>query len=95
MPQRGLAGAGVEATREGAAGARGDGAAHKEPDCAVDSALSESKCHEVILFWTIWCRRDPTPKKTRAEEPEPAMLQPAGEAGPSRVGHRSSCGSLG
>lgn len=68
----------MEAAREGAAGER---VAHKEPNCVIDSALWESKYHEVILFWTIWCPGDPKPKKTWAEEPEPATLKPTGEAG--------------
>lgn len=89
MPQGNLGGAGMGATGEGAAG---DCTAHKEPDCVAASFVWENEYHEVILFWTIWCPRDAKPKKTWAEEPEPAMLKPAGEAGPSGVGQGSSCG---
>lgn len=71
MPQGDLGGAGMGATREGAAG---DRSAHKESDCVADSALWENEYHKVVLFWTIWCPRDPKPKKTWAEELEPAML---------------------
>lgn len=52
------------ATGEGVAG---DRTAHKQPDCVADSALWEIKYHKVVLFWPIWCPRDPEPKKTRAE----------------------------
>lgn len=60
MPQGDLAGVGMGATGEGVAG---DCTAHKEPDCVTDSALWENKYHEVILFWTIWCPRDPSQRK--------------------------------
>lgn len=77
-----------EVTGEGAAG--DVLSAHKEPEYVTGSALWGNEYPNVVLFWTIWCPRDPKPKKTQAEEPEPAMPKPAGEAGPSRVHQRSS-----
>lgn len=60
MPQGDLAQAGTGATGEGVTR---DFTAHKEPDCVADSALWKNKYHEVVLFWTIWCPRDPSQRK--------------------------------
>lgn len=67
----------------------GDHTAHRVC-CVAASALWENERHEVFLFWTIWCPRDPKPKKTRTEEAEPAMLKHAGETSPSGIAQGSS-----
>lgn len=67
----------------------GDHTAHRVC-CVAASALWENEHHEVFLFWTIWCPRDPKPKKTRTDEAEPAMLKHAGETGPSGIAQGSS-----
>ena len=67
----------------------GDHTVHKVC-CVAASALWENEHHEVFLFWTIWYPRDPKPKKTWTEEPEQAMLKPAGETGPPGVAQGSA-----